>query len=101
MNRMELDPENLIYNHPLTPPTGQIFKIDYKDDTSELKSLVKEFFENYLDIWEESDSGTEFNPITIGCVRCTKIGPLNDLLAKMRTLSEAKPRHQLRSRYDD
>lgn len=73
---------------------------DYIEDKVELQTLVKDFFENYLDIWEESDSGTEFNPITIGCVRCMKIEPLSELLDKMRTLSEARPRHQLRSRYD-
>ena len=73
---------------------------DYIEDKVELQTLVKDFFENYLDIWEESDSGTEFNPITIGCVRYMKIEPLSELLDKMRTLSEARPRHQLRSRYD-
>jgi hypothetical protein len=70
------------------------------NNTIELKALVKEFFENFLDIWEESDSGTEFNPITIGCVRCMKIEPLNETLNQMRILSEAKPRHQIRSRYE-
>jgi len=72
-------------------------------DREELKALVKDFFEKFLDVWEESDSGTEFNPITIGCVRCMKIEPLNKLMDRMRELSEAKPAHKLRSRgeYDD
>ena len=71
------------------------------NNTIELKILVRDFFENYLDVWEESDSGREFHPIHISCCRCMKIGPLDELLDKMRTLSESRPRHQLRSHYDD
>lgn len=67
----------------------------------ELQSLVKEFFEQYLDTWETSDSGIEFNPITIGCARCMKTKPLNELLNKMRTLSGAKPRYQVERYYDE
>jgi len=59
------------------------------NNTIELKSLVKDFFENYLDTWEESDSGREFHPITISCCRCMKIEPLNILLKRMRELSGA------------
>ena len=69
-------------------------------DREELQSLVKDFFEKFLDAWEESDSGREFHPITISCCRCMKIEPLNNLLNRMRELSEAKPPHELRS-YDD
>jgi hypothetical protein len=69
-------------------------------DREELKELVKDFFEKFLDTWEESDSGREFHPITISCCRCMKIEPLNILLKRMRELSEAEPPYELRS-YDD
>jgi hypothetical protein len=69
-------------------------------NTIELKALVKDFFENYLDTWEESDSGREFHPITISCCRCMKVEPLDNLLKRMRELSGAKPAYELRS-YDD
>jgi 3'-phosphoadenosine 5'-phosphosulfate sulfotransferase (PAPS reductase)/FAD synthetase len=52
--------------------------------------LVREFFEDYLDVKEESDSGRVFNPITISCCRCMKVEPLGKLLKKMRQLSGAK-----------
>ena len=32
-----------------------------------LQGLVKEFFDKYLNRVEESDSGTEFSPITLSC----------------------------------
>ena len=73
---------------------------DYIEDKVELQTLVKDFFENYLDVWEESDSGREFHPITISCCRCMKIEPLNILLERMRELSEAKPAHKIRERDD-
>ena len=70
------------------------------NNTIELKGLVKDFFENYLDTWEESDSGREFHPITISCCRCMKIELLNKLMDRMRELSEAKPAHKIRERDD-
>ena len=63
----------------------------------ELETLVKDFFENYLDTWEESDSGREFHPITISCCRCMKVEPLDKLLTRMRELSEAKPPYEIGS----
>jgi hypothetical protein len=54
--------------------------------------LVREFFDDYLDVQEESDSGRVFNPIYIGCCRCMKIEPLSKLLNKMRQISGAKVR---------
>ena len=101
IDRMDIDLEKLVIIEELLPPTGKTFKFDFNGELSELNSLVKEFFENYLDVWEESDSGHEFHPIHISCCRCMKIGPLDELLDKMRTLSESRPRHQLRSHYDD
>ena len=59
------------------------------NNTIELKGLVKELFEEYLDVVEESDSGREFHPITISCCRCMKVEPLNILLKRMRELSGA------------
>ena len=59
------------------------------NNTIELKGLVKELFEEHLDVVEESDSGREFHPITISCCRCMKVEPLNILLKRMRELSGA------------
>jgi hypothetical protein len=66
----------------------------------ELQLLIKDLFENYLDTWEESDSGREFHPITISCCRCMKIEPLDILLKRMRELSEAKPPYEI-GKYDE
>ena len=52
-----------------------------------LKECVKDFFENYLDVQEESDSGRMFHPITISCCRAMKTEPLNKLLDEMKALS--------------
>jgi hypothetical protein len=64
-------------------------------DREELQSLVKDFFEKFLDTWEESDSVREFHPITISCCRCMKVEPLGKLLIRMRELSEAEPPYEL------
>lgn len=56
----------------------------------QLRLAVKEFFDKYLDVIEESDSGTIFNPITISCCRAMKLEPLGKLLTEMRALSGAK-----------
>ena len=56
----------------------------------ELKATVRSFFEDFIDIREESDSGRVFAPITISSCRCMMIEPLAEVLAKMRTLSGAK-----------
>lgn len=55
----------------------------------ELKECVHEFFTKYLNYVEESDSGRLFNPVTIGCCRALMLGPLNELLERMRVLSGA------------
>lgn len=60
-----------------------------KDD--ELKLLVREFFEKYLNVVEESDSGKAFNPVGISCCRAHMSQPLDNLLHRMRILSGAKP----------
>ena len=55
-----------------------------------LQGLVKELFDKYLNRVEESDSGTEFSPITLSCCRALMLEPLNELLTKMAKLSGAK-----------
>ena len=59
-------------------------------EQGELKSLVKSFFEDYLDYQEESDSGRVFNPIHISCTRVMMTKPLGELLNRMKELSGAK-----------
>jgi hypothetical protein len=54
-----------------------------------LKELVKELFDKYLNVVEESDSGYMFNPTTISTCRSLKVKPLNELLEKIRVLSGA------------
>jgi hypothetical protein len=61
-------------------------------ENAELKATVRSFFEDFIDLREESDSGRVFAPITISSCRCMMIEPLADVLAKMRTLSGAKKR---------
>lgn len=63
---------------------------EYVSHPDELYTLVKSFFEDYLDIQEESDSGRVFSPIHISCVRVMKVEPLTNLLIRMRELSGAK-----------
>jgi len=56
-------------------------------ENAELKAAVRSFFQDFLDIREESDSGRVFAPITISSCRCMMIEPLAEVLAKMRKLS--------------
>jgi hypothetical protein len=55
----------------------------------QLKDLVKELFDKYLNVVEESDSGYLFNPTTITTCRALRVVPLSNLLEKMRVLSGA------------
>ena len=55
----------------------------------ELKECVKSFFEDFLNVREESDSGRIIAPITVSCCRAMKIEKLNALLERMRSLSGA------------
>ena len=59
---------------------------------AELRVCVKEFFEKYLNLTEESDGGKMFNPIVVSCCRVMMTEPLNNLLARMAELSGAKPK---------
>jgi hypothetical protein len=56
-------------------------------ENAELKATVRSFFQDFIDIREESDSGRVFAPITISSCRCMMIEPLAEVLAKMRKLS--------------
>ena len=63
-------------------------------ENAELKATVRSFFEDFIDIREESDSGRVFAPVTISSCRCMMIEPLAEVLAKMRTLSGATKRSE-------
>jgi hypothetical protein len=54
----------------------------------ELKEVVRSFFNDYLDLQEESDNGKIFNPVTISCCRVLKTEGLNEVINKMRELSK-------------
>jgi hypothetical protein len=68
----------------------ELSNVSQEIEQTELKTLVKSFFEDYLDYTEESDSGRVFNPIHISCTRVMMIEPLAKLLMRMRELSGAK-----------
>ena len=59
------------------------------NEHDELKECVKSFFEDFLNIREESDSGRVFAPITVSCCRAMKLEELTALLERMRSLSGA------------
>jgi hypothetical protein len=73
-----------------TNTAGRVLPVYTHQMRDELQTLVKSFFEDYLDVQEESDSGRVFNPIHISCVRAMKVEPLAKLLMRMRELSGAK-----------
>lgn len=60
------------------------------NEHEQLRECVKSFFEDYLNIREESESGRVFAPIQISCCRAYKYQTLNDLLERMRILSGAQ-----------
>lgn len=60
------------------------------NEQEQLRDCVKIFFEEYLNIREESDSGRIFSPITVSCCRAYKYEALNNLLERMRVLSGAQ-----------
>lgn len=63
--------------------------LEYAQKTNELRSLVKSFFDDYLGIREESDSGRMFSPIYVSCGRVMKMESLSKLLDRMMELSGA------------
>jgi hypothetical protein len=82
-----------LYTHPNEDRDSAIYAtgywngIEYKKQHDELQTLVKSFFEDYLNYEEESDSGRVFNPIHISCTRVMMSQPLGHLLMRMRELS--------------
>lgn len=72
------------FDHCLPPKQEPILN---KQD--ELKECVKSFFEDFLDIREESDSGRMFAPIHVSCCRAMHCVALGELLERMRVLSGA------------
>jgi hypothetical protein len=66
----------------------------------ELRICVRDFFNDYLNIREESDSGRVFAPITISCARCMKMESLGILLERMRVLSGADLPYEPEARDD-
>jgi len=59
------------------------------NEHEELKLAVKSFFNDYLNLREESDSGRVFSPIYISNCRCMTLEPMNKVLDTMRKLSGA------------
>jgi hypothetical protein len=55
----------------------------------DLNALVAEFL-SYLDYTEESESGREFHPITIGSCRVLMTQPLSMCIDKMRQIASVK-----------
>jgi len=94
---MNVDPEKPDHiDHPMRHWDRTCPACVYESDISqervdELKECVHEFFTKYLNHVEESDSGREFNHVTIGCCRALMLEPLNELLERMRVLSGAEP----------
>jgi hypothetical protein len=92
---MNVDPEKPDHiDHPMRHWDRTCPACVYESDISqervdELKECVHEFFTKYLNHVEESDSGREFNPVTVGCCRALMLEPLNELLERMRVLSGA------------
>ena len=60
-----------------------------KLDTMSTNEILAEFI-SYLDYTEESESGREFHPITIGSCRVLMTQPLNMILEKMREKCQEK-----------
>ena len=56
-----------------------------KLDAMSTEEIVREFL-SYLDYTEESESGREFNPITIGSCRVLMTQPLNMVINKLRKI---------------
>jgi hypothetical protein len=63
----------------------------HTNEHEELKAAVRSFFNDYLDLREESDSGRVFAPIYISNCRCMTLDPMSELMGKMRKLSGAAP----------
>lgn len=78
-----------VQNQALDLITAHAQADDHWVDLDVLKTTVRSFFEDFLNVREESDSGRVFAPITLSSSRCMMIDPLCDILQKMRKLSGA------------
>ena len=69
----------------------ECIRADYQEalDKMTTRELIKEFI-SYLDYTEESESGREFHPITIGSCRVLMTQPLNMVLEKMMEKCQEK-----------
>jgi len=63
----------------------EIYTRKPRPDTA-LADKVKEFFD-WLDKTDETESGREFNPISIGCYRAAWTEPFGEVLEDMKKLS--------------
>ena len=68
----------------------EVQRLGQELELEELRACVKEFFENYLNRREETDSGRMFAPVQVSSVRVMLVQPLGELLEKMRVLSGAE-----------
>lgn len=69
--------------------TTEVLRKEYqaKLDAMSTNEILAEFI-SYLDYTEESESGREFHPITIGSCRVLMTQPLNMCINKMREAVE-------------
>lgn len=65
------------------------------EELRQLQVVTKSFFDNFLNVVEETDNGVEFFPIQVSCCRVMKLEPLNEVLKQMQQLSGAKPKPSL------
>jgi len=75
----------MVYSLAVRKDVSDQRKLEYaaKLDTMSVRELIAEFF-SYLDYTEESDSGREFHPITIGSCRVLMSEPLGMCLDRLR-----------------
>jgi hypothetical protein len=77
------DTEALKLEQEAHPTTNANVMSDEKH-LERLQGMVRSLFVDYLDEWEESDSGRPFRPIHISCSRVMKTEPLGKLLEDLR-----------------
>lgn len=62
----------------------QIYTInELLTENAKLKNLIRSFF-SFLDRTEESENGSVFHPVTIGCSRAMIMEPLEKLLNELK-----------------
>lgn len=75
----------MVYSLAVRQDVSDKRKAEYsaKLDTMSVRELIAEFF-SYLDYTEETSSGREFHPITIGSCRVLMSEPLGMCLDRLR-----------------